>query len=99
MHTCIHRFTHTYIAHIHVQVVFFASLLQKPHTGCLYMYCMNTYIHAYVHTRIHTCIHTYRKLAEAELKVAKADRDVAKSKLHILKVQNIGGVQLATAEE
>jgi hypothetical protein len=33
-----------------------------------------------------------------ESNLAKADRDVAKSKLHILEVQNIGGVQLATAE-
>ena len=60
---------------------------------------IHTYTRTYIHAYIHAYIHTYRKLAEAELKVAKADRDVAKSKLHILEVKNIRGVQLATAEE
>jgi hypothetical protein len=50
-------------------------------------------LHAYV-----LFIHAYRDLAEAELNLAKADRDVANAKLKSLKAHHTQGLQLATAE-
>lgn len=57
----------------------------------------------YIHIRPPT--HTYRKLADAEVEIKKAEvafaealRDVAKEQLRLLKAKNAQGLQLAEAE-
>lgn len=57
----------------------------------------HTYTHVYGYKRRHT-VHTCRELAEAELKVATAGRDVAKAKLEVLKANDAQRPQVASAE-
>jgi hypothetical protein len=74
--------------------------------------CVHTYVHAnMVHAHIHIHIyahvqiqteayftHTCRELAEEELKVATARRDVANQKLEVLRLSDAQESQVANAK-
>jgi hypothetical protein len=60
-----------------------------------------TYIHTYTHVygyKLRHIVHICRELAEAELKVATAGRDVAKAKLEVLRANDAQRPQVANAE-
>ena len=86
--------------HVYVHAQPLAQEAPWRQMSCAVCVVIDRVMHAHIHTgtELNHILHSYRKLGQAELKVATAGRDVAQADLRVLEAKNAPRSEIAEAE-